>query len=77
MPLYLDPTSFGINLYVVSGGMKASLATIADGQGGQQNRQHKSLNDKCPPEAICGLVFIPLASSTVAIANNYRFLNPK
>jgi hypothetical protein len=32
--------------YVGSGGRKASFAAIREGQGGQQKRQHNSLNDK-------------------------------
>jgi len=33
---------FMISLYVGPGGKKASLATICDGHGGQQNRQQSS-----------------------------------
>ena len=35
-----------MTLYVGEGGKKASLATILDGHGGQQNRQHNSFIDK-------------------------------
>ena len=31
---------------VGSGGRKANLAAIRDGNGGQQNKQHNSLHDK-------------------------------
>jgi hypothetical protein len=33
-------------LYVGAGGRKASLATIFDGHGGQQNKQHSSPIDR-------------------------------
>lgn len=36
----------GMIEYVGSGGKKASFDAMDDGQGGQQNKQHNSLNDR-------------------------------
>lgn len=72
-----EPSS-SMNVYVGSGGRKASLSAILDGQGGQQNRQHNSL--KLNPFIVSarkGVFFFSPHTHTLTRAQTHQEANTK